>query len=397
MLESQGDCVAAEIYLGRAAQRLGDLPSAHQALLRATVLAPDNPDAQENLGIVLAELHRRDDAAAAFNRAIELAPARPSAWANLATLEMSRGKLEEAARLYRKVRTMAPDQPTVCMNLCWILRRLGSFSEAVEAGRRAVELAPANLVAQNYLIFALLANDECHSALQVCDRSLRLNPRNTTALAHKPAALEGLGRRQEGQALMDFDRLLSQRELDAVPGFRDVSEFNDALEAHVLERPTRPFDETQTVDIVLNPSGPIVALKSIINDAIESYLKSLPPDSQHPFLGSRPRRWQLDGWGTRLCSMHNQEHHFHQHGWVSGVYYVRVPEAVGSDETGMAGCIEFCQFAQYSNRRVESDFAVVRPEEGLMVLFPSYFYHRVLPFDNPDIRISIAFNATSLD
>ena len=34
----------------------------------------------------------------------------------------------------------------------------------------------------------------------------------------------------------------------------------------------------------------------------------------------------------------------------------------------------------------------VRPEEGLLVLFPSYFYHRTIPFDDPGTRISIAFD-----
>jgi Putative 2OG-Fe(II) oxygenase len=29
----------------------------------------------------------------------------------------------------------------------------------------------------------------------------------------------------------------------------------------------------------------------------------------------------------------------------------------------------------------------------MMILFPSYFYHRTIPFAAPEVRISIAFDA----
>ncbi|MFQ6018117.1 MAG: putative 2OG-Fe(II) oxygenase, partial [Kiloniellaceae bacterium] len=33
-----------------------------------------------------------------------------------------------------------------------------------------------------------------------------------------------------------------------------------------------------------------------------------------------------------------------------------------------------------------------QPEEGLMLLFPSYFYHRTIKFETAETRISIAFD-----
>jgi hypothetical protein len=32
-----------------------------------------------------------------------------------------------------------------------------------------------------------------------------------------------------------------------------------------------------------------------------------------------------------------------------------------------------------------------------MVLFPSYFYHRTVPFESDEVRISIAFDVLELD
>lgn len=34
----------------------------------------------------------------------------------------------------------------------------------------------------------------------------------------------------------------------------------------------------------------------------------------------------------------------------------------------------------------------MRPEEGLMVLVPSYFYRRTVPTESADLRVSIAFD-----
>ncbi len=38
-----------------------------------------------------------------------------------------------------------------------------------------------------------------------------------------------------------------------------------------------------------------------------------------------------------------------------------------------------------------------RPEEGLMMAFPSYFYHRTVPFEAAETRISIAFDVLGED
>jgi hypothetical protein len=37
------------------------------------------------------------------------------------------------------------------------------------------------------------------------------------------------------------------------------------------------------------------------------------------------------------------------------------------------------------------------PYEGLMVLFPSYFYHRTIPFEGDSARISLAFDVVALE
>ena len=41
-------------------------------------------------------------------------------------------------------------------------------------------------------------------------------------------------------------------------------------------------------------------------------------DDTHPFTRYRPAKWDVHAWGTRTRDLSMQEHHIHQHAWLSG-------------------------------------------------------------------------------
>ena len=82
--------------------------------------------------------------------------------------------------------------------------------------------------------------------------------------------------------------------------------------------------------------------------------------------------------------------HYHPDAWLSGVYYAQVPEFAGDDEE--AGWIEFGLPPDHFNNRSCPEIRSVRPEMGLMVLFPAYCFHRTIPFTADSTRVSIAFD-----
>jgi uncharacterized protein (TIGR02466 family) len=143
--------------------------------------------------------------------------------------------------------------------------------------------------------------------------------------------------------------------------------------------------------LLAEPKGPVAELERLIDNALEGYLRALPPNSRHPFLAKKPARWQLDVWGIVLGSQGHQIPHMHPAGWLSGCYYVKVPRVV-ADGSGHEGWIEFGRPHERYRATAEPDLKLVRPEEGLMVLFPSFVFHRTVPFEAADKRISIAFD-----
>ncbi len=146
---------------------------------------------------------------------------------------------------------------------------------------------------------------------------------------------------------------------------------------------------------LLGPAkGPIAALEKKIREAVEQYRRSRPVDASHPFLAHPPKQLGITAWGVVLGAQGHQVPHIHPSAWLSGVYYVRVPELVNAPEQRPAGWIEFGRVPDHFHCQVQPELRLIQPKEGLMLLFPSYFYHRTIPFATEDTRISIAFDVS---
>ena len=86
-----------------------------------------------------------------------------------------------------------------------------------------------------------------------------------------------------------------------------------------------------------------------------------------------------------------QDAHMHPAGYVSGVYYVQVPSEVAAGG-GEAGCLYFTDRERPAAEAQRHAVRVIRPQAGLVLLFPSYFWHGVMPFEGGRDRICVAFD-----
>ena len=93
----------------------------------------------------------------------------------------------------------------------------------------------------------------------------------------------------------------------------------------------------------------------------------------------------------------HQAEHIHSAAWASGVYYVQLPNIGNLPEQGQAGWLEFGRPQPAYRCKVEPEVKSFPPEEGLMFLFPSYFYHGTVPIETEEQRISIAFDVIPQD
>jgi hypothetical protein len=310
------------------------------------------------------------------------------------------GESGPARRLLDRVVGNSRQYPADLHDLGCIFAERGDDEAAEPPLRAAWEELPRQPQVMRNLAQVLMRRGDFASAQRLAREQLARRPGDTFALALAAVAAMERGDAAEARRLIDFERLVRVSRLSPPRGYRTVEEFNQALCETVLNRVDlrqEPADRTtrggrQSGALFPASAGPLAALQSSIVAAVKDYSDALPPDAGHPFLAQRPAKIRLHGWATVLDSGGYQQPHIHPGGWLSGVYYPRLPGISANAPGNRAGWLVFGEASSGFHSKSEHPTYSLAPEEGLMVLFPSYFHHRTEPFAGSSARISLAFD-----
>jgi uncharacterized protein (TIGR02466 family) len=400
ILRRNPDNAAALNLYGILASQRGDSKRAVQRLQRAVAVDGDTLDYRVNLGIVL---ESAKNFAAAYDHyvfALERDPRNQNLLSRISEAAREGNRHDDFALL---LQTLCADHPDYAeahflLGLArYILHRPG---EAVEPLRRATALAPNFIQAHANLASVLMDLGRPDEALASCSDCLRLNPGDSYALATQAIAFVETDAPARARQLLDSDALLEVHTLTPPPGFSDISAFNDELEAAVMAHPSLRVDPnhrschfaSQTDDLFQEAVEPFASLHTLVKGAADKYRRKLDPSATHPFLKNPVPRTELIGWATTMRAQGHQSAHIHPTSWLSAVYYVRVPDLVQRGDNAHKGWIEFGRPPEHYPITKEPDVTFVEPVEGKLILFPSYFYHRTVPYEDDALRISIAFD-----
>jgi tetratricopeptide (TPR) repeat protein len=386
-------------WLGRVLRRVDDLPAAVAACRRAVELSPGDWPALGDLAIVLVDAGAFDEASALFDRALKRAGDVPALVVGRAKLHAQCGRRPEAIAALDTCLSHHPRNVSALATLALALRDEHRFDEAAAALRRAIELAPREAPFWCGLGRTLLEAGRAEEALDVATAFLQQKPGHAGALSVEVLARLALGDGAGAERLLDYERFVVRRKLPVPDGFADLASFNSALAAVAATHPTlhhAPLRHATAAglhsgSLLIDPAEPILALQRALRVAIDDYCRALPDWSEHPFVSQAPKSWALDMWCVVMQRGGHQIPHIHPQAWLSGAYYPALPEAMRSGG-GHDGWFSFGEADRDFPRRVESRIVHVQPEEVLLVLFPSYFFHRTIPFVAEGTRISVAFD-----
>jgi tetratricopeptide (TPR) repeat protein len=398
---------------------------------RALALGLDAADAHYNHGNTLQSLGRLEEAAAAYRMALKRQPghalslhdlarlrwrmgdtdfdaemrqaiqeAPTSGWAaaQLAQLMLHADRLVDAESLYRVALSREPRVAAWHDGLAQCLMRQGRLDEGLSEHAAAVNLLPQDATLLASHARGLLQSGRPDAAAELAGQAVALAPNDQHAWAVLGLAWRALGDVRE-RWLNDYDTFVSVVDLPVPPGFIDMRSFNQALAGELdglHHDNTHPIEQTlrtgtQTLgDIFEQQHGLVDVLKQGIAAAVDAYVAALPDDPTHPFLRRRGAWRFADSWSSRLRDGGYHTNHVHTHGWISGTYYVCVPEAV-HDASRQQGWLRFGE----SDLALQPGSAVRRAEQplaGRLVLFPSLFWHGTSAFSSAQSRLSIAFD-----
>lgn len=416
------------------AATLGDLAqpeAAEEAAGRAIALGLEAPEAYLVLARALQLQNRFADAEAAFRQALQRRPAYADAlrdycqliWMRTADLGAALRPIDDALaaapadpnlhHLRAVVQQFADDREGALESLKQGLSRapgdlrllIAASHIAAETGQPEAALAYAKEAmtraggkpALEALCLAQLAVGDAEAAAQGAAQLRSAAPFDQFAIAVQATAWRLLGD-DRARTLYDYEGLVRPYRIETPPGWPDLPSFLadlsrslnalHQLETHPLQQSLRQGSQVQSLH--LSPDPVIQAFFGSAQNVIERYIADVGA-------GDDPLRARGAGaakvhsaWSVRLRPNGFHVDHFHPEGWLSSAFYVETPDsALGSADR--QGWIKFGE-PGVPTRPTLGPEHFVRPEPGLLVLFPSYMWHGTVPFTSQESRMTIAFD-----
>jgi Tfp pilus assembly protein PilF len=187
----------------------GDLAGAEQHLRRALALRSDYVDAANQLGTILADQHRFDEAEAQYRELLRRKPREPQTLINLGVLELRQNHLDAAANDFQQALEERPRSAIAQNNLGTVRFQQGDFAAARRHHEAALAIDPDYADAWYNLGNVHAQENRLSDARWCYEAALRLDPDLASAHANLGGVLAALG--QRGSAIEQLREALRLR------------------------------------------------------------------------------------------------------------------------------------------------------------------------------------------
>ena len=389
---------------GLRAFKVGRFAQAEAGFRRALDLAPDFAPCYINLTAALHAQGKCDEAIRWCEQGLQRFAQNLDLLGNLAVNLDSAGRYDDALALLERTVEAHPRHPKAHHHIGTLCLKMDRFERAAQGFRRAAELSPRDLLSFSGLGEALLKSGHAAEAIEAFDGALRLNFFDVRSLALKTLALAETGRTEDERWLSDPFRLAQTLRLSELGYSAEAQEaLNSELAEFATNHPSMQQDPPANATYKGWHSGnlgdakhpAVEQLRKFIAHALEQRRKSLAgEDPAHPFVRALPRSFNLHLWSVNMVGEGKMVPHIHTSGWLSGVYYVSVPGVVKDENAAQAGWLRLGSARHDIALTREPITRTLQPEPGLMITFPSYFWHETvqLPAENLEPRLCYAFD-----
>jgi tetratricopeptide (TPR) repeat protein len=267
---------------------------------------------------------------------------------------------------------------------------------ALEHAARAYAAWPGDSLAGVAFCAANLAVGRADVAAVVAQNLHARSPLDQHAIGLQATAWRILGDPRYRE-LHDYARVVKSWRIDTPPGWRDLNAYLADLRKS-LER-LHPLPGHPVGQSLRRGSQTLQGLDKVDDPVISAFFRAIDGPIQRHIAalgtGTDPLRVRANGsyrfngvWSVRLRSSGYHTNHLHPKGWISSACYIALPGAV---ERGNEGWIKFGEPGIPTAPRLAAEY-MVKPEPGLLVLFPSYMWHGTVPFSGDEHRLTAAFD-----
>ncbi len=428
---------------GTAAYLVGDFRGAAHGFEAAARLDPQWTQAWNNLAAAHGRLQDYPAAISAARNALRLEPAAASAHQALAALLSNlfdRNALEEGLRCAQRALQLQPGFAEAHRNAAIVLRKLGEPARAEAHARQALQLAPHDIDTVDTLGEQLLLNGDTTAAVatyaraiadgldapllqrqhgiallqdgqpgdasQALSQALQAQPDDQRAIAHLGVAMAAQGQAEAAGRWLGLHRHVHAIELLPPDAYVDHATFHAALAADIRRHSQQRWEPAGLAarnaylsgDLLADRTTAITGFEERLGAAIDAFLQrsraeaAMAGGDADVFLRNVPSDYRLHVWATQAAERGYIDTHIHEDSWLSGAYYVELPPAIRAEDASHAGWIEFGRPFASLPQWPQAELRQVCPRTGTLLLFPSYMFHRTLPYTGSGERISISFD-----
>lgn len=421
-LKVNPDFVDGEYNLGVAYMNLNKLDKALNCFKNVTSKRPDFFEAYNNMGGCYIELQRFDEAIEVYEKAVAIKPDFVPSLRNLGAAYRDMGRVEEAEAILEKIPPLKPGFALGHLSLGVAKSELGKLDEAIKCFETATKLQPDMHVAHYELGKAYKEAGDLEKALssfekvdnmiarvqvlemlhelerkeELLERLPILNakePKNLRAAAFSAFASHQYGIENNHAFCPDPISFVSiekvHTEAENASLLKDLMLAADELTTVWQHATTKGGTQTHgnLFDSHLD-NQPFSQLEKIIRKQIRAYINEFK-GNDIGLIQSFPKEFSLRGWRVKLMKGGHQKPHIHSGGWLSGVFYLQVPEKMKANEGAIAFSLHGYEYRVQNNNIPGKEHI---PSAGELVLFPSSLFHWTIPFDSNEERQCIAFD-----
>ena len=346
-------------------------------------------DAHNNLGIILLRSGKPQKAMGCFEKVVELNPNHASAHNNLGVVFRQLGENQKAISNYEKAIEIQPNHASAHNNLGNIFRKLKKFQKAADY---FVQSATIYGNAQ-FLECTYLANG-VENYNKLLNTFVEKDPKNLriAALASYVSTKENIKNVYPfcKKPLNYFFSINLKDEFESSDQFfKCLLEISEKLESSWQLKNLVKNGYQSTGNLLDKPFLEITELKKKIEKQISIYRKNYKNSDDH-YITRWPNESELNGWYVKLKKQGQLKSHIHENGWLSGVFYIKVPKPLRKNEGSINLSLQGFDYPYDKN--LPNLYYAPKPFD--LILYPSSLFHYTVPFTSNEERHCIAFDLT---
>jgi uncharacterized protein (TIGR02466 family) len=356
-----------ELY-GMSAIEFGSFEVGIALLNRALLQVPDSTEVLYYLASTYFKIQELDKSIEHLQKIMIVEPSHFPCHVLLASIHLDKNELQTTIDYCQKALNLKRESDEVLTIIGEAFLRQGKFEEAMSALKQAYIVNPIDTRTLSLLFIALsLSKDELNLEEIYCyDKIVR---------TYVPGCPEGMDEFSEfHQSVVTL--LKSHPHLQKAPdGFATKN-------------------GSQTVgDLLTTSKHPLLQIiEHQIHLAVKNHVTGLELSEKHPMVLGAPKEYRIASWAIVLDNEGYQDPHVHLDGWLSGVYYLNVPKEVKEELEKEAGYLKFGNWRKNLAENNSFKTHIIKPEDGMIVTFPSFLWHKTIPFKSNENRVCIAFD-----